>query len=204
MKKLYSPACERNREPILAVLRAAFANCTDILEIGSGTGQHAVYFARNLPHLRWQPSDLPEYHQSIRAWQEEENLPNLMAPLMLDVARDTWPARTFDGVFTANTCHIMAWEEVMAMFRGVGRVLRPGGVMAVYGPFNYAGRYTSDSNARFDAGLKAQGPHMGIRDVEAVQRLAAEQDLQLQADHEMPANNRLLVWRRELKQLVQA
>jgi SAM-dependent methyltransferase len=197
MTKQFSPACERNREPILAILREAFANCGRVLEIGSGTGQHGVYFGKHLPHLSWQTSDLPPNHPSIIAWQKEAGLPNVLPPLALDTGAGNWPQGPFDGVFSANTCHIMAWPEVEAMFAGIGRILQPGGVVCIYGPFNYAGKFTSASNAQFDASLKLQAPHRGIRDFEAVNRLAALQGLRLDADHAMPANNRLLVWRRE-------
>jgi len=196
MPKQFSTACERNREPILAVLRDAFANAHRVLEIGSGTGQHAAFFAAQLPQLAWQTSDLPHNHASIIAWQQEAGLPNLLPPLTLDVASGEWPAGPYDAVFSANTCHIMAWQEVRALFDGIGRVLRPGGTVCIYGPFNYAGQFTSASNAQFDAALKAQAPHMGIRDFESMDRLAAEHGLTLIDDHPMPANNRLLAWRR--------
>jgi cyclopropane fatty-acyl-phospholipid synthase-like methyltransferase len=196
MTKQFSAACERNREPILAVLRDAFANAHRVLEIGSGTGQHAAFFAAQLPQLVWQTSDLPHNHASIIAWQQEAVLPNLLPPLALDVAGGEWPAGPYDAIFSANTCHIMAWQEVRAMFDGIGRVLQPGGTVCIYGPFNYAGKFTSASNAQFDAALKAQAPHMGIRDAESVNRLAAEHGLTLIDDHSMPANNRLLTWRR--------
>lgn len=196
MNKLHSTACERNRDPILDILRGCLASSRSLLEIGSGTGQHAVYFAAALPHLTWQTSDLPQNHPSIRAWMEEAGLANLRAPLALDVGAGPWPAQTFDAVFSANTCHIMAWEEVQAMFAGIGRVLGAGGMLCIYGPFNYDGAFTSDSNARFDAALRAQAPHMGIRDIEAVNQLAREQGLEAVSDHAMPANNRLLVWRK--------
>jgi cyclopropane fatty-acyl-phospholipid synthase-like methyltransferase len=196
MNKQFSTACERNREPILDVLRDAFAQRKRVLEIGSGTGQHAVFFAEQLPHLVWQTSDVPHNHASILAWMQEAQLPNVLPPLMLDVGAENWPAGPFDAVFTANTCHIMAWREVQAMFAGIGRVLQTGGTLCIYGPFNYGGRFTSASNAQFDAALKAQAPHMGIRDSEAMMQLAADQGLVLQADHALPANNRLLVWQR--------
>jgi SAM-dependent methyltransferase len=196
MTAQFSAACERNREPILAVLRDAFADCKQVLEIGSGTGQHAVFFGAHLPHLVWQTSDLPENHPSIIAWQQQAKLPNVLPPLVLDVASSTWPPGSFDAVFSANTCHIMAWPEVEAMFAGIGRVLQPGGVLCIYGPFNYGGKFTSSSNAQFDASLKAHAPHRGIRDFEAVNRLAAAQGLTLQQDSAMPANNRMLWWRR--------
>jgi cyclopropane fatty-acyl-phospholipid synthase-like methyltransferase len=196
MTKQYSAACERNREPILAILRSVLTQPARVLEIGSGTGQHAVYFASRLPHLTWQTSDLPHHHSSIHAWIEEANLLNVLPPLTLDTAAADWPQQQFDAVFSANTCHIMAWQEVQAMFAGIGRVLRTGGLACIYGPFNYGGTFTSASNAQFDAALKAQAAHMGIRDIEAVGRLADQHGLTLLADHPMPANNRLLVWQR--------
>jgi len=194
--KRYSEACERNSEPILQVLRDAFAACSRVLEIGSGTGQHAVYFGARLPHLIWQTSDLPENHPSILAWQKEAGSPNVLPPLALDVRQpwEQWPRARFDAVFTANTLHIMSWPAVEAMFAGIGRVLQDTGVLCIYGPFNYGGAYTSDSNARFNAALRAESAQMGIRDVEQVLQLAQEQGLALLADHAMPANNRLLVW----------
>ena len=195
MSRQFSTACERNREPILAILHDAFADRTRVLEIGSGTGQHAVFFGAALPHLIWQTSDVPQNHPGIIAWQQEAGLVNVLPPLALDVNGE-WPPGPFDAVFSANTCHIMAWPEVQAMFAGIGRVLSTGGVVCIYGPFNYGGQFTGASNAQFDASLKAQAPHMGIRDFEAIDALAAAQGLALQGDHAMPANKRLLVWRR--------
>lgn len=196
MSKFFSEACERNRGPILDQLRDHLSGARRVLEIGSGTGQHAVHFAAALPHLVWQTSDLPANHPGINAWIAEAALPNLLPPLTLDVGAGSWPAQSCDAVFSANTLHIMGWEEVQAMFAGIGRVLQPDGILCIYGPFNYGGAYTSDSNARFDAMLRAQAPHMGIRDFEAVDALARQHGLLLVADHPMPANNRLLVWRR--------
>lgn len=194
--KPFSEACERNREPILAVLREAFAHVHEVLEIGSGTGQHAVYFARHLPHLAWRTSDLLAHHIGINAWIADEALPNIELPIALDVRDERWPLNSVDGVYTANTLHIMDWPAVQAFFKGVGRVLGAGGVLAVYGPFNYGGRHTSASNERFDADLRSRGVGSGLRDFEAVDALAAAQGLVLEADHAMPANNRTLVWRR--------
>lgn len=196
MEKPFSTACERNREPIVEILKVIFADCRTVLEIGSGTGQHAVHFAARLPHLVWQTSDRPDNHAGIHAWLHDAKLTNVLPPLTLDVASSPWPDTSFDAVFSANTCHIMAWPEVQAMFAGIGRVLNPDGVLCIYGPFNYAGAFTSDSNARFDAALRGQGSHMGIRDAESIDALALEQGLHLEADHAMPANNRLRVWRR--------
>jgi SAM-dependent methyltransferase len=194
MTKKYSAACERNSKPILSVLRRYLAECKSVLEIGSGTGQHAVFFAANLPHLTWQTSDLPANHASINAWRQEAQLSNVPAPLTLDVARG-WPNNTFDCVFSANTCHIMSWNQVVLMFEGIGRTLRAGGVLCIYGPFNYGGEFTSASNAHFDAMLRTQNAHMGIRGFESINQLATEQGLSLADDLAMPANNRLLVWR---------
>jgi cyclopropane fatty-acyl-phospholipid synthase-like methyltransferase len=196
INKPYSESCEQNREPILAVLREAFADRSHVLEIGSGTGQHAVYFAAGLPHLRWQTADVLAHHSGIHAWLAEAALPNVQPPLELDVNQTHWHSGRYDAVFSANTLHIMGWPEVVRFFEGVGAVLAPGGVLVVYGPFNYNGRFTSDSNARFDAWLKARDPASGVRDFEAVDALARAQGLVLQQDIAMPANNRSLVWQR--------
>ena len=194
--KPYSESCEQNREPILAVLRDAFADRRRLLEIGSGTGQHAVYFAAELPQLVWQTADVRAYHPGIHAWLDEAALPNVLPPLELDVNQTHWHSGRYDAVFSANTLHIMGWPEVERFFAGVGEVLEPGGVLVVYGPFNYNGQFTSDSNARFDAWLKARDPASGVRDFEAVDALARAQGLVLQRDVAMPANNRSLVWQR--------
>jgi SAM-dependent methyltransferase len=197
LDKPYSAASERNRDPILAVLRDAFAGCRDVLEIGSGTGQHAVHFAAALPALRWQSSDRVENLPGIRAWLDEAALPNTPPPLELDVAAGHWPpAHSFDAVFSANTLHIMSWSEVRQMFAGIAQVLRPGGTLAIYGPFNIDGRFTSASNAAFDQSLRAAVPHRGIRDAAEVDALAASHGFELVEDHALPANNRCRVWRR--------
>lgn len=200
--KPFAPACERNRAPILTVLRDRFADRRHVLEIGSGTGQHAVHFAAAMPWLQWQCSDRAEHLPGIRAWLDEAALANTPPPLELDVAGDAWPRAgtgdgRFDAVFSANTLHIMAWPEVEAFFAGVGRVLGDGGVLVVYGPFNDDGAYSSDSNRDFDAWLKARDARSGIRDVEAVDALARGAGLRLLDDVAMPANNRCLVWRRD-------
>jgi len=194
--KPFSESCVQNRDPILSVLREWFADRSTVLEIGSGTGQHAVYFGAELPHLRWQTADVPLHHAGIQAWLDEAALPNVLPPLALDVNQAHWRSGRFDAVFSANTLHIMSWPEVEHFFSGVGQVLEPGGLLAVYGPFNYNGAYTSESNARFDAWLKARDPAAGVRDFEAVDALARAQGLILQQDVAMPANNRTLVWRR--------
>ncbi|WP_089400347.1 DUF938 domain-containing protein [Noviherbaspirillum humi] len=196
MEKPFYPATARNQQPILERLAPLLADCRRVLEIGSGSGQHAVYFGRHLPHLTWQTSDLPPQHDGIRAWLDEARLPNVLPPLALDAGQPGWDAGRFDAVFTANTCHIMAWEEVERMFDGIGRVLEPGGWLCIYGPFKYAGVFTTPSNAEFDASLRARAAHMGLRDMEAVDALARRQGLALHADYPMPANNQFLAWRR--------
>ncbi|HTX05734.1 MAG TPA: DUF938 domain-containing protein [Steroidobacteraceae bacterium] len=193
--KPWSEACERNRGPILEVLRSHFADRRRVLEIGSGTGQHAVHFAAALPHLLWQTSDLDPNLPGIRLWLEEAALPNLPPPIMLDVT-GSWPEARFDAVFTANTLHIMSWPRVRALFEALPAVLTPDAVLAVYGPFNYDGRFTSESNASFDAWLKQRATHSGIRDFAAIDELARVLGFALVEDRSMPANNRALIWRR--------
>ena len=197
----FSPACERNREPILAVLREHFTNARHVLEVGSGTGQHAVHFAAAMPWLSWQCSDRAEHLPGIRAWLDEAALPNTPAPLELDVDTGPWPRAAsgdgrFDGVFSANTLHIMGWPSVERFFAGVDTALAADGRLLVYGPLNYDGCFSSDSNREFDGWLRARDPESGIRDFEALDALARGAGLALQADVAMPANNRCLVWRR--------
>ncbi|MDO9190131.1 MAG: DUF938 domain-containing protein [Sulfurimicrobium sp.] len=195
--KPYAESCEQNRDPILSVLREVFADRSRVLEIASGTGQHAVYFGSELPHLTWQTSELPGNHAGIQAWLDEARLPNVLPPLEIDLHEDAWPIATaVDAVFNANTVHIVSWPAVERMFAGIGRVLAPGGLLCLYGPFNYGGNYTSESNARFDAWLKGRDPVSGVRDFEALDALARLQGLVLQQDVAMPANNRTLVWRK--------
>ena len=193
--KPHSPACERNREPILGVLRVHLANRRRVLEIGSGTGQHAVHFAAAMPQLIWQTSDRAENLPGIRAWLDETALPNTPAPLELDVA-SAWPSEPFDAVFSANTLHIMAWCEVEHFFTQLPAVTGTDATLIIYGPFNRQGCYSNDSNAAFDQWLKARGEHMAIRDAEAVDALASRAGFGLIDDIAMPANNRCRVWRR--------
>ncbi|MEQ8264973.1 DUF938 domain-containing protein [Pseudohaliea sp.] len=191
----FSQACENNREPILAVLREAFGACTAVLEIGAGTGQHATAFAPAMPWLRWQPTEHPQALAVLEPRCRAFPAPNLEAPRALDVCERPWPVPVPDGVFTANTLHIMPWEATEALFEALAGAAT-GTLLAVYGPFNYSGRYTSQSNAQFDQWLAARSPHSAIRDFEAVDALAAAAGFALEADHAMPANNRLLLWRR--------
>jgi cyclopropane fatty-acyl-phospholipid synthase-like methyltransferase len=188
-------ATERNRGPILAVLREWFGDRRRVLEIGSGTGQHALHFAAAMPQLVWQTSDLPENHGAIQAWIDAAHPANVLPPWPLDVSRaEQWPDQRFDAVFSANTLHIMGWQDVQALFANLPRVLADSAVVVIYGPFNIGGQFTSESNAAFDAQLRAQAPHRGIRDKEAVDALAQRAGLRLVADIAMPANNRCLVW----------
>lgn len=196
MDKPCAPSCERNREPILLVLKSALANCKRVLEIGSGTGQHAAYFANALPQLEWQTSERAGNLAGIKLWLAEAALTNTPAPVELDVGQATWPAQRFDAVFTANTLHIMAWPVVEQMFDRLPDVMTDDAKLIVYGPFNIDGRYTSESNAGFDRWLKEQGGHMGIRDLADVDALAARVGLRRIADNELPANNRCVVWQR--------
>lgn len=194
--KDFSEACERNRDPIVAILKRVFADRRRVLEVGSGTGQHAAYFAPLLGHLEWQPSDVAANLPSIRAWAADAAAPNLLPPIELDLD-DPFPAVQADAVFSANTCHIISWPQVERLFAGVGALLPQGGRFAVYGPFNYGGKRTSDSNARFDASLRRRDPLSGLRDAEAIVSLAARHGMALEEDNAMPANNRLLIFRRQ-------
>lgn len=195
MNKPFSQACENNKGPILERLSDWFASTEQVLEVGSGTGQHAVHFAAAMPHLLWQCSDQHFNLPGINAWRSEAGLANLPDPVVLDVTRD-WPERSYDGIYTANTCHIMGWNMVEALFRGIDRCLQRPGTLVIYGPFNYGGQFTSASNARFDAHLRQTHPQQGIRDFEAIDELAGAIGLHLVDDIAMPANNRLLRWRR--------
>jgi len=190
----HSEACDRNKDPILAVLREAFARCTHVLEIGSGTGQHAVHFATAMPGLVWQPSEMPDAMPALRKRIFNEGPSNLRAPVTIDVTQQPWDVRKVDAVFTANTLHIMHWPQVEALFAGLHAVAKPATVLAIYGPFRYGGRHTSGSNESFDAMLRTRDPGSGIRDFEAVDALARAAGFTLRADHAMPANNRTLVW----------
>jgi SAM-dependent methyltransferase len=193
----FSAACERNKDPILEVLRVRFADRAQVLEIGSGTGQHAVHFARALTHLTWHPTEQLTYLADLTERVKAEGSPNLRAPTLLDVRQAVWPVRSIDAIFTANTLHIMSWPEVMALFAGIGSVLAPGGVLGIYGPFRYAGRYTSDSNQEFDRMLQDRDPQSGLRDIQDINSLAEQYGLRLDADHDLPANNRLLIFTKE-------
>jgi len=195
-EKPYAPACDRNRDPILAVLQAHFSDRKHVLEIGSGTGQHAVHFAAAMRELIWQTSDRAENLPGIRAWLDEARLPNTPPPIELDVAQGS-PQGNYDAIFSANTLHIMSWPEVEALFAALPAMASEDAKLAIYGPFNYGGEFTSASNAAFDESLKSRAPHMGIRDIEAVDRLARAAGFAMIDDVAMPANNRTLIWQRQ-------
>lgn len=193
--KPYSESCDQNRDPILAVIRPLLLNTTSILEVGSGTGQHAVYFAERLPHLVWQTSDRESMLPGISQWLDDADLANTPSPIELDVC-GVWPQLSVNAVFSANTTHIMHWHMVEALFAGIEKILQPGGQFLLYGPFNFNGSFSSDSNARFDVWLKARDPKSGIRDFEALDQLADNAGLHLDSRYVMPANNHILAWRK--------
>ena len=192
--KQCAPSVDRNKDEIFAVLQEVLPQSGLVLEIGSGTGQHAVYFAARLPHLLWQPTDLVPNLPSIRAWCAEANLPNLRAPLELDLLAAHWPVASAQAVVCINTTHIVAWPGVENLFAGVARILAPGGVLYVYGAYRYATRPLEPSNEEFDRWLKARDPVSSVRDFEAVNALAQRNSLHLTQDRAMPGNNRSIWW----------
>jgi hypothetical protein len=194
--KPFSEACERNRGPILRVLQQWFVAPGEVLEIGAGTGQHAVYFAERLPHLTWIASDRAENHAGMRLWFDEARLPNLRGPVNLEVSAKPWPIASAHYAYSANTAHIMSWPEVVLMVEGVAQLLPPQGAFCLYGPFNRAGQYTSESNRSFDESLRARDPRMGLRNDSDLLELAQRCGLESVGDHSMPANNRMLVFTR--------
>ena len=194
--KPFSESCERNKQPILSVIKPLLKNKQNLLEIGSGTGQHAVYFAEQLTHLTWHTSDRKENHSDIQLWLDDSSVCNIKPPISLDVIEDSWPKCNFDAIYSANTVHIMPWQAVEALFDGVGKVLEVNGVFMLYGPFNYQGKFSSESNEKFEQWLKSIDLERGIRDFDAVNLLAQQAGMKLQEDYEMPANNRILVWQK--------
>lgn len=196
MEKPFAPSAERNRGPIGDVLRSVFTGGGLLLEVGSGTGQHAAYLARDLPAYQWQPTDLPEHLDGIDAWAAESGTSNILPAFALDLANTKWPVESVDAIVCINTIHIVAWPLVENLFRGAGEVLKPGGLMYVYGPYEYDDRPLEPSNVDFDAWLKARDPESGIRKFEDVNELAVEAGLVLEGDESMPANNRSIWWRK--------
>ena len=197
MNKPYAEACVRNQGPILSVIMPLLSNAGMVLEIGSGTGQHAVHFAANMPHLTWYSSDRSENLTAIRLWLDEAGLANTPEPFQLDVNQSDWPLVDLDAVYSANTTHIMGWSDVEAFITGVGKHLGRDGLLIIYGPFNYAGRYTSNSNEQFDYMLRQRDPKSGIRNFEDINVLAVASGMEALADVEMPANNRILCWKKK-------
>ena len=195
-KKPFAESCEQNKLPILDVLKQVFTETGNVFEVGSGTGQHAVFFTEHMSHLTWYPSDLAVEIPGMKLWFAEVEHDRIKEPTELDVVADQWPFNDMDYAYTANTTHIVSWAEVIAMFAGIGRLLKSGGLFAQYGPFNYGGQYTSGSNARFDIWLKDRDPKSGIRNFEDLVQLAEENGMKLYMDFEMPANNRILVWQK--------
>ena len=198
MNKPFSQACENNKRPILNVLTKVFSNSKHVLEIGSGTGQHAAFFGQNLSQLTWQTSDLAINHQGINAWLDETASVNVQRPIVIDLDK-TWSMPNnnnlpVDGLYTANTLHIISWPLVIKFFEAIAENLNAGANICIYGPFNYQGKFTSESNANFDLWLKDRDINSGIRDIEAILLLASSAGLNLLDDHLMPANNRLLVF----------
>ena len=193
MNKPFSQACENNKSPILSLLVKAFSKSKTVLEVGSGSGQHAVYFAPNMTWLSWQTSDMLINHQGISQWLQDYPAGNLLHPIELDL-NHPWPIEKVDAIYTANTLHIVSWSLVQAFFKGVSQHLNTQGKLCIYGPFNYHGKYSSESNAGFDVWLKERDSESAIRDIEAITALAEKAGLLLDHDHAMPANNRLLVF----------
>ncbi len=196
MIKPFAESSVQNRAPIFEIIEPLLQDCRSVLEIGSGTGQHAVYFAKDLPHLTWHTSDVSENHDGIKQWIQDSHLDNVKLPIDLNTVKSIWPDRLFDAVFSANTAHIMHSHEVEAMFVGIGTILAPGGKFLLYGPFNYGGQYTSESNQNFDQWLKERDPGSCIKDFETLCVFAEQADMQLVEDFEMPANNRILYWQK--------
>ena len=192
MNKPYSESCDQNKEPILAVISPVFSSLSSVLEIGSGTGQHAIYFAENMPHLKWHTSDCWSYLAGINMWLDDAGLPNVLPPFELNVTKSSWPKLDVDAVFTANSIHIMSQQDVTNFMSGVGALLAEQGELMIYGPFNYNGQYTSSSNESFDQWLKNRDPLSSIKHFEDMVSLANENGMRLVADHAMPANNRIL------------
>lgn len=191
----FSSACERNRQPILDQMQSLIPRDSSVLEIGSGTGQHAVFMTQNMPGLLWQPSDREENLAGLEARFAAEGNESILPPLKLDVTRDPWPGYSYDAAFSANTAHIMPWEAVVAMFAGVGAHLVSDARFLLYGPFNIDGCFTSQSNAQFDAHLRAEDSNMGIRDLAVIESLAKLHHMQLENKLVMPANNFILVFK---------
>jgi len=198
MSKPVAESCLQNQQVILEALQGVYSLPGEVLEVGSGTGQHAVYFSEHMPHLYWTPSDLADQHPGMLMWLSDVNHDRIKSPLILDVDDEVWPVKDMDYVFTANTTHIISTAQTQNMFRHIGATLKSGGIFAQYGPFNYNGNYTSESNARFDQWLKQRNSDSGIKHYETLVEYAERNGLSPVQDIEMPANNRLLVWEKTI------
>jgi len=196
INRLFSESSEQNKNVIYETIKPFLFDAEQVLEIGSGTGQHAIHFASMVPGLVWQASDLAENLRTINAWINDSRLPNLPEPIELDVS-SRWINKTFDLVYSANTFHIMNHDQVEQCLLRCTACLRTGGYLIIYGPFNYDGKYTSASNEQFDSWLKSRDPLSGIKHFEWINQLASESGLQLVSDNAMPANNRILIWQYE-------
>jgi hypothetical protein len=197
MAKGFAPAAERNREPILEVLRRVLPASGTVLEIASGTGQHAVFFSERLPQLRWQPSDpAADALRSIRTWVSEEARENLLAPIELDVRSKAWPIARADAMLCINMIHVSPWEASEALFEGAQRLLSADAPLVTYGPYRVHGEHTAPSNAAFDQSLRSRDPRWGVRDIDELSALATRTGFTLEQSVLMPANNMTLVWRR--------
>lgn len=195
-EKMFSPAADRNKEPILDVLKEYIVGKGKLLEIGSGNGQHAVYFAEYFKNLTWITSDVKARQKDIKAWITESGLKNIQGPKVLQVGKDDFPKEPVNYVFTANTVHIMSWKEDKSLFKLLGKRLREGSLVFIYGPFNYGGKFTSESNENFNLWLKEINEKSGIRNFEDVLQVMNKVGFKILKDHEMPANNRMLVFER--------
>ena len=197
MSKRDAPAARRNRAPILEILERWLVRPARVLEIACGSGQHAVYFAERLPHVVWQPTDRDAASlESTRLWMEEAGLPNLEAPFELDVLERPWPVEAVDAIFNANMIHISPWSVTEGLMAGAGRALGSSGLLFLYGPFRVGGQHTSESNEAFDLDLRRRDERWGVRELERVVEEAERQGLHFIEANEMPANNKLLVFRR--------
>jgi cyclopropane fatty-acyl-phospholipid synthase-like methyltransferase len=198
MTKPFAPSCERNQTVILDVLQSIITvDDKHLLEIGSGTGQHAIFMAPNFSHLQWHTSDLKENHAGTNMWLDEAKIDNILAPIVYESGQSDFPDIDVDIVFTTNTLHIMSWQNVENLIKQLGENLKTGAKIIIYGPFNYNGQFTSDSNAKFDVWLKQQEPHRGIRNFEDIVQPMANVGIGLKQDIEMPANNRILYFIKE-------
>lgn len=198
MEKPFAPACERNQDPILNILQSLLVNKKAVFEVGSGTGQHAVYFAKNMPHIVWQTSDLVEKHNGINLWIDASKLKNVKAPISFDVNKDELESNHYDAVFTANTFHIMSWEECCKCISKLSEALKTNGSFILYGPFNFNGQFTAGSNENFDQHLKSQDPKMGIRDFSDIERICNKYNMLFVEKFEMPSNNFILVFTKKV------